>query len=110
MLSYAETETGIPLCDALKTPKHPVWVIHGGDHFTLAFCSAYPADEKEVSFEMYHWNGLQPNRAMRTFKVFAEKVSKRSMLVLELNLTNNKGCSSSSTEKAQDQVVETSRR
>ena len=38
MLSYAELETSIPVCDRLKSPaKAPVWIVHGGDHLTFAF-------------------------------------------------------------------------
>ena len=28
-------ESGMPLADALKSPKLPVYVVHGGDHFTV---------------------------------------------------------------------------
>ena len=38
MLSYAELETSIPVCDRLKSPAEaPVWIVHGGDHLTFAF-------------------------------------------------------------------------
>jgi len=37
LLSRSEVETGIPVCDALKRPARPVWLVHGGDHFTVLF-------------------------------------------------------------------------
>lgn len=74
MLSFAEVETGIPLCDSLKCPKYPVWVIHGGDHFSLLFCGDVETDfeSENAEFEVFHWNGLPPNRSFQTIKVLAE--------------------------------------
>jgi len=34
MLSLDELANGVPICDSLKTPRLPVWILHGGDHFT----------------------------------------------------------------------------
>lgn len=30
-----QLETGVPLADALKSPTLPIYVVHGGDHFTV---------------------------------------------------------------------------
>lgn len=38
MLSLSEREAGVPLADGLKSPEVPVWLVHGGDHFTVLFC------------------------------------------------------------------------
>ena len=43
MLSSSEKEFNMPVCDRLKSPDAPVWILHGGDHFTTAF--AYPFKE-----------------------------------------------------------------
>jgi len=60
MLSKIETEVNIPLCDALKNPEYPIWILHGGDHFTTAWSGKMPPREKGASFELWHWNGLPP--------------------------------------------------
>lgn len=66
LLSFSEVESGIPLCDLLKTPaaadgsalKTRVWICHGGDHFTILFAGAAPA--ASGALELWHWNGLPP--------------------------------------------------
>lgn len=68
LLSMDEYQTKIPVADALKSPTHPVWLMHGGDHFTvlwsenLKFPNLDGADgERGASFSLLHWNGLPPN-------------------------------------------------
>lgn len=56
LLSHLEVESGVPLCDALKFPRVPIWICHGGDHFTVL----YKGDGDLGSFSLYHWNGLPP--------------------------------------------------
>jgi len=51
LLSLTEYETGIPVHDSLKFPCLPVWVIHGGDHFTVLY--------KQENLYV-HYNGLPP--------------------------------------------------
>lgn len=60
MLSRDEIDMGIPLADELKDPSKPVYVIHGGDHFTLLWATNVVGD----AVDFFHWNGLSPNRAM----------------------------------------------
>lgn len=60
MLSRDEIDMGIPLADELKDPSKPVYVIHGGDHFTLLWATKVEGD----SIDFLHWNGLPPNRGM----------------------------------------------
>jgi hypothetical protein len=64
LLSFTEVETGIPLCDLLKSPAAAdgspvtrVWVLHGGDHFTMLFAGG---DVQDGSLQLWHWNGLPP--------------------------------------------------
>eukprot|EP00312_Isochrysidales_sp_CCMP1244_P033232 CAMPEP_0202746422 /NCGR_PEP_ID=MMETSP1388-20130828/8140_1 /ASSEMBLY_ACC=CAM_ASM_000864 /TAXON_ID=37098 /ORGANISM="Isochrysis sp, Strain CCMP1244" /LENGTH=549 /DNA_ID=CAMNT_0049413683 /DNA_START=26 /DNA_END=1675 /DNA_ORIENTATION=+ len=45
LLSRDELETGVPLADPLKSPPLPVYVLHGGDHFTVAWIPL-PAKER----------------------------------------------------------------
>jgi hypothetical protein len=40
LLSLSELESSIPVCDSLKSPRQPVWVLHGGDHYTVLFAAA----------------------------------------------------------------------
>lgn len=74
MLSNMEVEHGVPICDRLKTPDAPVWILHGRDHFTVAFIHPIEAlpqfeandqdqDESTVSrnFTLWQFNGLPPN-------------------------------------------------
>jgi hypothetical protein len=42
MLSRDEIESGMPLADELKSPTSPVYVVHGGDHFTVAWIPSSP--------------------------------------------------------------------
>eukprot|EP01062_Namystynia_karyoxenos_P045357 TRINITY_DN33678_c0_g1_i1.p1 TRINITY_DN33678_c0_g1~~TRINITY_DN33678_c0_g1_i1.p1 ORF type:complete len:536 (+),score=131.82 TRINITY_DN33678_c0_g1_i1:89-1609(+) len=61
MLSFQELEAGIPLCDSLKSPPAPIWLVHGGDHFTTLCCpSGPPPAQSGATFELLHWNGLPP--------------------------------------------------
>jgi len=84
MLSFQELETGLPLADSLKSPANSVWILHGGDHFTLLFSSltaplkisttAIKANTSSDTgglgdesakivgkdLDMWHWNGLPP--------------------------------------------------
>mmetsp|Transcript_48046 Transcript_48046/g.88498 ORF Transcript_48046/g.88498 Transcript_48046/m.88498 type:complete len:516 (+) Transcript_48046:48-1595(+) len=60
LLSRQEKETGIPVAEGLKGPSNPVWILHGGDHFTLAWCSSMPSMDVGATFTLHHWNGLPP--------------------------------------------------
>eukprot|EP00931_Biecheleriopsis_adriatica_P053737 TRINITY_DN31529_c0_g1_i1.p1 TRINITY_DN31529_c0_g1~~TRINITY_DN31529_c0_g1_i1.p1 ORF type:complete len:547 (-),score=103.60 TRINITY_DN31529_c0_g1_i1:111-1619(-) len=60
ILSRKEKEQGIPIADALKTPKSPVWILHGGDHFTVAWTRSTPSAEPGAKFTLHFWNGLPP--------------------------------------------------
>jgi len=59
LLSYAEIEAGVPIADELKFPESPVFILHGGDHFTILFADKFPTDAGS-EFACYHWNGLPP--------------------------------------------------
>jgi hypothetical protein len=72
MLSSSELEGSMTICNALKSPAQPVWVLHGGDHFTLAWAAAAGGAGDGESpptvpsttpseFILYHWNGLPPH-------------------------------------------------
>jgi len=37
ILSYSTYELKIPIHESLMSPKYPVWILHGGDHFTVLF-------------------------------------------------------------------------
>ena len=68
MLSYNEIDHSIPVCDRLKSPGVPVWILHGRDHFTFLFLTKTEREEKEEEeekktteeMEMFHFNGLPP--------------------------------------------------
>ena len=65
LLSASEIETTIPISDSLKNPRFPVFILHGGDHFTTAFCLP---DKKKADVDtgslpgmsLFVWNGLPP--------------------------------------------------
>jgi len=70
MLSRDELESGVPLADALKSPTAPVYVLHGGDHFTVAWLPA-PAAERfqarvKAIFGAAAAAGVPPNEAAAT--------------------------------------------
>lgn len=60
VLSSAEKEQGIPVTEALKSPKAPVWILHGGDHFTVAWAQSMPSSNRGTKFTLHFWNGLPP--------------------------------------------------
>jgi len=60
LLSKSEKDKGVPIADALKNPLTPVWILHGGDHFTVAWSSAATPTEPGSKFKLHHWNGLPP--------------------------------------------------
>jgi len=64
LISRVEADTGCPLADELKGPKMPVYVVHGGDHFTLLWAPTSQEDRPSGEVEFVHWNGLPPNRGM----------------------------------------------
>lgn len=91
LLSYSEVETGVPIADELKSPVCPIWILHGGDHFTLLFSASrqvcpfdcrvaavvnvsfqHPPTEPESWFALYFWNGLPPGRSFQELRVFSE--------------------------------------
>jgi len=76
LLSYVEIETGIPLADELKLPEAPVFILHGGDHFTILFSAEKFPTDPGSEFTVYHWNGLPPaGPRMCTLKINAVKGS-----------------------------------
>jgi hypothetical protein len=52
----ASGDAAVPQANALMFPSHPIWVIHGGDHFTVL---AKACDNKDKLF--WHFNGLPPS-------------------------------------------------
>lgn len=61
LLSKAfEKDSGMPVCDRLMSPSTPIWIIHGGDHFTTMFSPTPIDDSKGKTFTLYLWNGLPP--------------------------------------------------
>jgi len=74
LLSQSEREAQQPVADDLKSPAFPVWLLHGGDHFTTLFSAdpplgdslgdtpRYPLVEGSVvgAATAWHWNGLPP--------------------------------------------------
>ena len=61
LLSAQEKEQGVPVADSLKAPPYPVWILHGGDHFTVLFSNVVAGvPEGGAPFPLYHWNGLAP--------------------------------------------------
>eukprot|EP00051_Salpingoeca_urceolata_P002406 m.49932 g.49932 ORF g.49932 m.49932 type:complete len:519 (+) comp12112_c0_seq1:50-1606(+) len=60
LLSWAEIDAGIPIANGLKFPSTPVWLMHGGDHFTVLFATSPVVDEPGATNTLHHWNGLPP--------------------------------------------------
>lgn len=46
LISADEIESGVPLADAFKSPTQPVYVVHGGDHFTVVWHPANPVQAR----------------------------------------------------------------
>eukprot|EP00927_Polykrikos_kofoidii_P049741 TRINITY_DN43761_c0_g1_i1.p1 TRINITY_DN43761_c0_g1~~TRINITY_DN43761_c0_g1_i1.p1 ORF type:complete len:563 (-),score=108.59 TRINITY_DN43761_c0_g1_i1:108-1727(-) len=68
ILSRDEVDVGVPLADQLKGPEKPIFVVHGGDHFTILWApAAWPPTDGYV--DMVHWNGLPPNRALARLRL-----------------------------------------
>jgi len=60
LLTAQEFTNGTVVCDALKSPSSPVWLLHGGDHFTTLWSEDDLKDGKGETYQLYHWNGLPP--------------------------------------------------
>jgi len=74
LLSRKEKEQGVPVSEALKTPKTPIWILHGGDHFTLAWAKEAPSQDVGATFTLHHWNGLPPGGPrLATLRVVATR-------------------------------------
>jgi hypothetical protein len=43
LLSSAVYDSKIPINEGLLSPEKPVWILHGGDHFSVAFALEYPS-------------------------------------------------------------------
>eukprot|EP00041_Stephanoeca_diplocostata_P034640 m.1190509 g.1190509 ORF g.1190509 m.1190509 type:complete len:566 (-) comp24555_c1_seq20:2029-3726(-) len=72
MLSMAEVEAGRPLADELKSPTQPIFVLHGGDHFTVLWSPSEGTSEPGAaasSVLFHHWNGLPPNQRISTLRL-----------------------------------------
>jgi len=72
LLSASEVETGIPLADSLKNPVFPIWIIHGGDHFTLLFGEQHPPERPDSWFNLFFWNALPPGRTFQELRIYSE--------------------------------------
>ena len=77
LLSSDEIQTGVPHADELKTPAQPVWILHGGDHFTTAWIAPQPAAAAAAAaggkarFVLTHWNGLSPGVCATAIRIDA---------------------------------------
>eukprot|EP00468_Gymnochlora_sp_CCMP2014_P008435 CAMPEP_0167762466 /NCGR_PEP_ID=MMETSP0110_2-20121227/12786_1 /TAXON_ID=629695 /ORGANISM="Gymnochlora sp., Strain CCMP2014" /LENGTH=504 /DNA_ID=CAMNT_0007649349 /DNA_START=3 /DNA_END=1520 /DNA_ORIENTATION=- len=60
LLTLDEHKSGIPVANSLKNPSAPVWILHGGDHFTTLWSNEDLKDEKDEKVTFYHFNGLAP--------------------------------------------------
>ena len=54
LLSRDELETGVPLADVLKSPSQPIWILHGGDHFTVGWVPATAPRRFEARVRALH--------------------------------------------------------
>jgi len=52
ILSNFEYVAKIPINEGLINPEYPVWILHGGDHFTVLFCKEHPNVQEEKVFKM----------------------------------------------------------
>lgn len=75
LLSLDELTTGVPICDGLKSPRLPVWILHGGDHFTTLFAPTSKSSAADSPLTLYHWNGLPPGRGLRRLVLNHEGVA-----------------------------------
>eukprot|EP00391_Amoebophrya_sp_Ameob2_P012829 CAMPEP_0178996772 /NCGR_PEP_ID=MMETSP0795-20121207/8557_1 /TAXON_ID=88552 /ORGANISM="Amoebophrya sp., Strain Ameob2" /LENGTH=623 /DNA_ID=CAMNT_0020689205 /DNA_START=74 /DNA_END=1946 /DNA_ORIENTATION=- len=72
LLTSLEIESGAPMAAAFKNPPAPIFILHGGDHYTLLWQenagSAPDADSKSITSsgacskmkKTFHFNGLPP--------------------------------------------------
>ncbi len=72
LLSMSEVDTGIVVADALKNPIYPIWILHGGDHFTLLFGERHPPIEPDSWFMLYFWNALPPGRSFQELRIHSD--------------------------------------
>lgn len=68
----SDEQSGRSLADELKSPAQPVWILHGGDHFTIFWSTSRPQQaepQQETKINCFHWNGLPPHRRMTQVQV-----------------------------------------
>ena len=72
-LTSGEIEVKMPVSDTLKSPRLPIWILHGGDHYTVAWSPDFATAEElnqvgadnAKQFTLQHWNGLPPGAFTR---------------------------------------------
>lgn len=64
VVGFLSFDTHQIVCRELRTPLRPVWILHGGDHFTVFWLG-----QRDV---WYHWNGLEPHRKLSRLKLTHE--------------------------------------
>jgi len=52
----------MPVADSYQNPTLPIWLLHGGDHFTLLFSTDLSSLEAKTlaPCTLHHFNGLHP--------------------------------------------------
>ncbi|KRX00636.1 UBA-like protein [Pseudocohnilembus persalinus] len=58
LLTSVVHQMNIPINDALLTPQNNVFILHGGEHFTVMFTLEKDLSKEQIEF--YQWNGLKP--------------------------------------------------
>ena len=70
LLSRDEIESGVPLADELRSPAMPIWLLHGGDHFTICWLPKEPRERMRARvkaiFDELVGGGSEPNDAAAT--------------------------------------------
>ncbi len=55
LLSHSEALVQIAVCESLKSPRYPIWILHAHDHFTLLYSKSI---QLEDSFTLLHFDSL----------------------------------------------------
>lgn len=86
LLTRAEVDTGVPVADVLKKPELPVWILHGGDHFTVMYNTkgASGTADDLPPLSLVHWNGLPPaGPRLATFTLTGSDVAESAPETME---------------------------
>ncbi|GMH74801.1 hypothetical protein TL16_g06560 [Triparma laevis f. inornata] len=74
LISKSELSS-VPVADHWKAPTHPIFIVHGGDHFTLLFKTT-ATNTPSPNTQYFAYNALPPNRLLCSLTLSGSSLTK----------------------------------